>query len=175
MELELHQLELRYEGLKCRCAARERRLIASLAELGQQVPIVVVAGDGERFVVIDGHKRVRALRRLGRDTVQALAWQLEESGLGAYFMFVMSSADYVLRKPHPVLFQTACRKLELDPASVWYVGDKPEFDVAGAANAGLVSVLYAPADVAGSGPVPDLRVGSWNELRAAVSEALAEP
>ena len=34
MELELHQLELRYEGLKCRLAARERRLVASLADLG---------------------------------------------------------------------------------------------------------------------------------------------
>jgi ParB family chromosome partitioning protein len=78
VELELHQLDLRYEGLRCRSAARERRLMASLAELGQQVPIVVVA-DEDRFVVIDGHKRVRAMRRLGRDTVRALAWQLSES------------------------------------------------------------------------------------------------
>ncbi len=78
MELELHQLELRYEGLKCRSGVRERRLVASLAELGQQVPIVVVAGE-DRFIVIDGYKRVRALRRLGRDTVRALAWQLSES------------------------------------------------------------------------------------------------
>jgi ParB family chromosome partitioning protein len=78
VELELHQLELRYEGLKCRSAVRERRLMASLAELGQQVPIVVVAGD-DRLVVIDGHKRVRALRQLGRDTVRALGWQLSES------------------------------------------------------------------------------------------------
>jgi ParB/RepB/Spo0J family partition protein len=80
VELELHQLELRYEGLKCRSAARERRLVASLAELGQQVPIVVVEGGGnDRFVVIDGHKRIRGLRRLGQDTVRALAWQLSES------------------------------------------------------------------------------------------------
>lgn len=80
MELERHQLDLRYEGLKCRSAVRERRLVASLAELGQQVPIVVVeAGDEGRFVVIDGYKRIRALRRLGRDTVGALTWQLSES------------------------------------------------------------------------------------------------
>ena len=32
MELELHQLDLRYAGLKCRSAVRERRLMASLAE-----------------------------------------------------------------------------------------------------------------------------------------------
>ena len=80
MELERHQLELRYEGLRCRCPVREHRLVASLAELGQQAPIVVVGGGaGNRWVVIDGYKRVRALRRLGRDTVRALAWQLEES------------------------------------------------------------------------------------------------
>jgi ParB/RepB/Spo0J family partition protein len=78
VELELHQLDLRYAGLKCRSAVRERRLMASLAELGQQVPIVVVAGD-DRLVVIDGYKRVRALRQLGRDTVRALGWQLSES------------------------------------------------------------------------------------------------
>jgi ParB family chromosome partitioning protein len=78
VELELHQLDLRYEGLKCRSAVRERRLMASLAEFGQQVPIVVVAGD-DRLVVIDGHKRVRALRQLSRDTVHALGWQLSES------------------------------------------------------------------------------------------------
>jgi ParB/RepB/Spo0J family partition protein len=80
VELERHQLDLRYEGLKCRSAARERRLVASLAELGQQVPIVVVEAGGEgRFVVIDGYKRIRALRRLNRDTVGALTWQLSES------------------------------------------------------------------------------------------------
>jgi ParB/RepB/Spo0J family partition protein len=80
VELERHQLDLRYEGLKCRSAVRERRLVASLAELGQQVPIVVVESGGEgRFVVIDGYKRIRALRRLGRDTVGALTWQLSES------------------------------------------------------------------------------------------------
>jgi ParB family transcriptional regulator, chromosome partitioning protein len=81
MDLEFHQLDLRYEELRSRSPARERRLLASLAELGQQVPIVVVlAGvtDG-RHVVIDGYKRVRLLRRLGQDTVQATAWALVEA------------------------------------------------------------------------------------------------
>ncbi len=80
MELEFHQLELRYERLKVVRPEQERRLLASLAEVGQQVPIVVVkeAGEGP-FVVIDGYKRVRALRRLGRDTVGASCWPGEEA------------------------------------------------------------------------------------------------
>ena len=81
MELEFHQLDLRYEGLRVRRSEREHRLLASLAEWGQQVPIVVVvlAGEPKRFLVIDGYKRVRALRRLGRDTVSATVWEMGEA------------------------------------------------------------------------------------------------
>jgi hypothetical protein len=39
---EFHQLALRYERLKVVRPEAERRLLASLAEVGQQVPIVVV-------------------------------------------------------------------------------------------------------------------------------------
>ena len=80
MELEFHQLALRYERLKVVRPEAERRLLASLAELGQQVPIVVVKQPADdQFVVIDGYKRVRALRRLGRDTVAAGCWPGEEA------------------------------------------------------------------------------------------------
>ena len=79
MEIEFHQLDLRYEGLRVRRPERERRLIASLAEHGQQVPIVVVALGGDRFLVIDGYKRVRALRRLREDTVEATVWAMGEA------------------------------------------------------------------------------------------------
>ena len=77
MELEFHQLELRYERLRVRQPARERRLLASLAEAGQQMPIVVVA-TGAAYVVVDGHKRVRCLQRLQRDTVAAVIWEMPE-------------------------------------------------------------------------------------------------
>ncbi len=80
MDLEIHQLDLRYEGLRKRSRAREARLLASLAEVGQQVPVVVVAGgeDGRR-ILVDGFKRVRALRRLRRDAVCAVEWALDEA------------------------------------------------------------------------------------------------
>jgi ParB family transcriptional regulator, chromosome partitioning protein len=77
VEVELHQLLLRYERLRKRHPRAERSLLASLAEIGQQTPVVVVA-DAERFVLIDGYKRVRALRRLARDVVLATRWELEE-------------------------------------------------------------------------------------------------
>lgn len=79
MDLEFHQLDLRYERLRVRHPARERRLLASIADVGQQMPIVVVGGGGgARHVVVDGYKRVRCLRHLHRDTVGAIGWEMSE-------------------------------------------------------------------------------------------------
>jgi len=78
VDIELHELELRYAGLRRRDARRERALVASLAEVGQQVPVVVVRGETGPFVLVDGYKRVRALGRLHRDTVAAMHWAIPE-------------------------------------------------------------------------------------------------
>jgi ParB/RepB/Spo0J family partition protein len=60
--------------------ARQRRLLASLADSGQQTPIVVVAeGQADRYVVIDGYKRIAALEQLGRDTVEVVVWPMSEA------------------------------------------------------------------------------------------------
>jgi ParB/RepB/Spo0J family partition protein len=81
MDLEFHQLDLRYEQLRVRRPEREKRLLASLADRGQQVPIVVIplAGELNRFLVIDGYKRIRALRQLKQDTVRATVWDMGEA------------------------------------------------------------------------------------------------
>src|SRR5215471_13202966 len=81
MQLEFHQLDRRWEHLRVRHPARQRRLLASLAESGQQTPIVVVAADGQqnRYVVIDGYKRITALQQLGRDKVEAVVWPMAEA------------------------------------------------------------------------------------------------
>jgi ParB family chromosome partitioning protein len=81
MQLEFHQLDRRWEHLRVRHPARQRRLLASLAEAGQQTPIVVVAveGQADRYVVIDGYKRIAALEQLGRDTVAAVVWPMSEA------------------------------------------------------------------------------------------------
>ena len=77
VDLEFHQLDGRYERLRVQQPARERHLLASLADAGQQMPIVVVTA-GSAYVVVDGHKRVRCLRRLQHDTVAAVVWEMSE-------------------------------------------------------------------------------------------------
>ena len=81
MKLEFHQFDRRYEHLRVRNPERQRRLLASLAASGQQTPIVVVAisEKPDRYLVIDGYKRVAALEQLARDTVEAVVWEMSEA------------------------------------------------------------------------------------------------
>jgi ParB/RepB/Spo0J family partition protein len=81
MQLEFHQLDLWWEHLRVREPHRQRHLLASLAESGQQTPIVVVNAkdNGGRYLVIDGYKRIAALRQLGRDTIEATVWPMSEA------------------------------------------------------------------------------------------------
>ena len=71
MQLEFHQLDRPWANLRVRDPLRQRHLLASLAEGGQQTPIVVVE--------TGGHKRIAALEQLGRDTVDAVVWEMNEA------------------------------------------------------------------------------------------------
>jgi len=81
MQLEFHQLDRRWEHLRVREPQRQRRLLASLADIGQQTPLVVIVSpeDRQRYLVIDGYKRIAALEQLGRDTVEATVWAMSEA------------------------------------------------------------------------------------------------
>src|SRR5204863_9669843 len=81
MKLEFHQLDRRYEHRRARNPDRQRWLMTSLAASGQQTPIVVIAvsKSANQYLVIDGYKRVEALEQLGRDTVEAVVWEMSEA------------------------------------------------------------------------------------------------
>jgi ParB/RepB/Spo0J family partition protein len=58
----------------------DRALVASLAGAGQRVPILVVeepAGAATHYRILDGHRRVAALRHLDRSTVKAIVYRKE--------------------------------------------------------------------------------------------------
>src|SRR3989304_4397879 len=93
VEVGVDSLALRYAKRRARRPALEKRLMASLEEVGQQSPVIVVAGEEPgRWVLIEGRKRVRALKRLKAEAVNAVvgglapaealiaAYQLQEGG-----------------------------------------------------------------------------------------------
>lgn len=97
-------------------------------------------------------------------TSGTLAWQLEQHGLRDHFRFVMSSGDYVVRKPHPEIFRAAATKLGTAPSDTWFVGDSLEYDMVGAQSAGQVGVWYNPNGLPCGEVRPAFEVRTWPEL-----------
>ncbi len=96
-----------------------------------------------------------------------LEWELQRHGLKDAFSFVLSSADYGIRKPHPLLFEVAIAKLHIGSHQAWFCGDSPEFDIAGARSAGLWSIWYNPDQSTSGGPLSDAadaEVRDWSEF-----------
>jgi ParB/RepB/Spo0J family partition protein len=78
IEAALDMLEMRHDRLRLREAGAEKALLVSLSEVGQQTPVMAVR-DGSRYVVIDGHKRVRALKKLKSSHVKLTVWDVPEA------------------------------------------------------------------------------------------------
>lgn len=61
------------------------------------------------------------------------------------FELIITSSSYMFRKPNKAIFDIALIKAGLSPCDVWYIGDRYEFDAAGALNAGIFPILYTGA------------------------------
>ncbi|MET7681681.1 HAD family hydrolase [Streptomyces sp. NPDC005423] len=81
--------------------------------------------------------------------------KLSVLGVRDRFEAVLCAAELGVSKPEAGAFLAACDALGLPPHEVAYVGDHPEIDGRGAADAGLLSVwidrdgAYVPGDAAG--------------------------
>ncbi len=90
--------------------------------------------------------------------------ELERQRIRRYFRFVISSADYGVRKPDPLIFEVALRRLGFDAGRVWFAGDNVGYDIIGARQAGIFPVAFNPRrkipDTVGEHAV----ISSWSQL-----------
>lgn len=59
-----------------------------------------------------------------------------------HFEFIMSTADYIFRKPSKRIFDVALKKANLNPSDVIYCGDSYHYDVLGAIRSGITPIWY---------------------------------
>lgn len=115
-EVGLDVLDLKYERLSARRPGVEKRLLASLSESGQQSPVIVVEGsEAGRYVVVDGHKRVRALKRLKSDVARVVVWEMDEARALA--------TAYQLGQGRRDAFEEGWLVVELHRVGGWSLGD----------------------------------------------------
>lgn len=108
---------------------------------------------------------------------EVLRYELEKKGLLRYFSFLVSTADYGLRKPHPQIFRVGLQKAGVSPERTWYVGNSLQFDVAGALAAGITPVWYNRVGQDGAGSevaAAAAEIAHWGEFPALLRAARAE-
>lgn len=68
---------------------------------------------------------------------------LERHDLREFIEIAIYSSVHGWAKPHPSIFLEALRELSLDPAETLFVGDRPDKDVRGARDVGMIPILKA--------------------------------
>jgi putative hydrolase of the HAD superfamily len=91
--------------------------------------------------------------------------ELARHGLAEALAFIMVSAEYAVRKPQALLFDTAAARLGLAPRDIWFIGDTLDTDIAGARAAGMTAVWLRPAGAdAPTSVEPDRIADDWPAL-----------
>jgi HAD superfamily hydrolase (TIGR01549 family) len=147
---EQSHLELRYESfIKILCETHGIRLKVSYEEAVREMRRAAL-----RFTPTEGASE--AIKKLALSGIamgvvsnssfsgEILRDELDKFDLSRFFAFIISSADYGLRKPNPRIMTLAAKKLGLPAKDIWFVGDKIDIDVAGALQAELHPVWYNP-------------------------------
>ena len=132
----------------------ERLVIGNIYDLTNRIVYVYYFHDYDNAVVLD------------------LEEELAKHNLVHRFSFLISSIDYVFRKPHRRLFQIAVKKMNLAPQDIWFVGDKLEYDIRGAIDYGLYPVWYNPEGKPGEIDDEYLEVRSWHEFREEIESVV---
>ena len=113
-----------------------------LNHLGQQGPTM----PGARELVQALHQRAQVVI-LTNGVAFAQYGKLRHSGLMPFIDYVIISEEIGAEKPLPAIFEAALYRANVtDKSTVLMVGDSPESDIQGAANAGIDSCLYDPFD-----------------------------
>jgi putative hydrolase of the HAD superfamily len=92
--------------------------------------------------------------------------ELVEYDIMKFFDARITSGDVGYLKPHPEIYEHILQLLDVRPEQAVFVGDRPTNDIAGANEAGLISVLMAPPHLKRelNGIVPDYTINSLTEL-----------
>ncbi len=102
-------------------------------------------------------------------TGAVLSWELQRHDLLRHFEFVISSADYGIRKPHSLIFASAALRLGISPSEIWYMGDTLQTDVLGAKQCQMTAISYNRRLHENEDVTPDAEVRSWDEFLVLVN------
>jgi putative hydrolase of the HAD superfamily len=137
-------------------AALKARLID-----GVQAMLAVLSAAGIRMGVVSNSSFARA----------TLERELRRQGVLGRFQMVISSADYGVRKPDPIIFEAALARLGCRPERAWFAGDSVGFDIVGARGAGIHPVAFRPRAAVPPAVGAHSVISAWSELPLLIAAA----
>jgi putative hydrolase of the HAD superfamily len=93
-----------------------------------------------------------------------IRYELDKHGLADQLDVVVVSSEYAVRKPDPLLLDTAAARLGVIPQRIWFVGDRLDTDIAGAKAAEMTAVWFNIHEARDPARTADLVVTNWDEL-----------
>jgi len=114
LEIPLSEIGESYGRLRLIQPQADARMVDSLRQFGQVFPVVVT----ERYELIDGFKRVRALRRLGVERVKARVLKLGVHALKAAMMDLNWRRGSISDLEEGMVVQSLCREDGLSQVEV---------------------------------------------------------
>jgi HAD superfamily hydrolase (TIGR01549 family) len=93
-----------------------------------------------------------------------LRYELNRNGLLEAFQCIISSADYGIQKPHPLIFKVALARLGCDPCEAWFVGDNFKKDIVGASSVGMRGVWLTEDNFRDELPMGSIRISKWQDF-----------
>ena len=129
VEVEINELDLRYEKQRMRSAPRERQLLLSIMEVGIKDALsgVIVQPSGAK-ILLDGFKRLRCARKiglhiipfqsLGEDEASAIINMLRNANQAAMTFIEQATFVEELRSVHGLSVSEIARRLERSSAWV---------------------------------------------------------
>jgi ParB-like chromosome segregation protein Spo0J len=114
LEIPLSEIRESYGRLRLIHPKADARMVESLRQLGQVFPVVVT----ERYELIDGFKRVRALRRLGVERVKARVLKLGVHALKAAMMDLNWNRGSITDLEEGMVVHSLCREDGLSQVEV---------------------------------------------------------
>ncbi len=123
------------------------RFRVSLSELewafwAASLRISLTDGIGEVLAELDARRIEKCIVSNSSFMSATLERELGGRGLLPRFRFVVSSADYGIRKPDRVIFDVALARLGVSPQEAWFVGDNIVYDVQGPSAVGMLPIVY---------------------------------
>ena len=126
----------------------------SKTEMAEAVDAFFSPEESEYQIVEGAHQVLQTLKKQGyklaivsnASSGQLIQKAMKNRDFQKYFDAVIVSADVGFRKPHPKIFQMALQKINVSPENAVMIGDVPPYDIAGAKELGMKTILVKYVD-----------------------------